>query len=47
VERNLNGISFAVANATGCLARVLADELAVQTAEEAVGLLARGARLGA
>jgi hypothetical protein len=47
VERNLNGISFAVANATGCLARVLADRPEVQTAEEAVGLLARGARLGA
>ncbi|MGE0157837.1 MAG: S8 family serine peptidase [Gemmatimonadales bacterium] len=40
VERNLNGISFAVANATGCLAHVLADQPAVRTAEEAVALLA-------
>jgi hypothetical protein len=40
VERNLNGISFAVANATGCLARALADRPEVRTAEEAVGVLA-------
>jgi hypothetical protein len=40
VERNLNGISFAVANATGCLARVLADRPEVRTAEEAVEVLA-------
>jgi hypothetical protein len=40
VTRNLNGISFAVANATGCLARALADRPDVRTAEEAVGLLA-------
>jgi hypothetical protein len=38
-ERNLNGISFAVANATGCLARVLADRPDVRTAEEAAELL--------
>jgi hypothetical protein len=38
-ERNLNGISFAVANATGCLARALADRPDVRTAKEAVGLL--------
>ena len=40
VARNLNGISFAVANATGCLARLLADRPEVRAAEEAVGLLA-------
>jgi subtilisin family serine protease len=40
VERNLNGISFAVANTTGCLARVLADQPEVTTAERAVELLA-------
>jgi len=39
VERNLNGISFAVANATGCLARVLAERPEVRTAAEAVGLV--------
>jgi hypothetical protein len=39
VERNLNGISFAVANATGCLARALADKPEVKTAKEAVELL--------
>jgi subtilisin family serine protease len=40
VERNLNGISFAVANATGCLASALAGEPDVRTAEAAVELLA-------
>jgi subtilisin family serine protease len=40
VERNLNGISFAVANATGCLARALAEGPEVRTAKEAVALLA-------
>ena len=40
VERNLNGISFAVANATGCLARLLSDRPDVRTADAAVGLLA-------
>lgn len=49
VERNLSGISFAVANATGCLARALADRPEVRTAEGAVEMLAatlrsRGAR---
>ena len=40
-ERNLNGISFAVANATGCLAAVLAGHGRVRSAAEAVELLAR------
>jgi hypothetical protein len=39
VELNLNGISFAVANATGCLARVLAERPEVRSAEKAVRLL--------
>jgi subtilisin family serine protease len=39
-ERNLNGISFAVANATGALAALLADHAEVCTAEEALALLA-------
>jgi len=44
-ERNLNGISFAVANATGCLAAALAEHPEVRTAAEAVRVLrAVGAR---
>ena len=38
-ERNLNGISFAVANATGCLAAALVEHPQVRTAHEAVALL--------
>ena len=38
--RALDGISFAVANATGCLASALAGEPDVRTAEAAVELLA-------
>ena len=38
-ERNLNGISFAVANVTGVLASVLAAHPDVHTAEEAVKLV--------
>jgi hypothetical protein len=38
-ERNLNGISFAVANATGCLAAALALRPDVRTADAAVALL--------
>lgn len=38
-ERNLNGISFAVANATGVLARVLAERPDMEGAEEAIELL--------
>ncbi|MDA0328039.1 MAG: S8 family serine peptidase [Gemmatimonadetes bacterium] len=38
-ERNLNGISFAVANATGALARALVDHPEVKTAEAAFELL--------
>jgi len=41
-ERNLNGISFAVANATGVLARRLAGAPEVRTAREAIGLLREG-----
>lgn len=37
-ERNLNGISFAVANATGCLAAALAERHDVRSAEGAVRL---------
>lgn len=40
-ERNLNGISFAVANATGCLAAALTDRGDVRTAGDALRLLAR------
>lgn len=43
-ERNLNGISFAVANATGVLARLLADRQDVRLAAEAVELLATSGR---
>lgn len=38
-ERNLNGISFAVANATGCLARALAESDQVRTADAALALI--------
>jgi hypothetical protein len=38
-ERNLNGISFAVANATGCLAAALAGRPEVRSAAGAVELL--------
>lgn len=38
-ERNLNGISFAVANVTGCLAALLAKHPEARTAAEAMGLL--------
>jgi len=38
-ERNLHGISFAVANATGCLAAALAYRGDVRTAAEAIALL--------
>lgn len=38
-ERNLNGISFAVANATGALARALVDHPEVKTAEAAFEVL--------
>jgi hypothetical protein len=38
-ERNLNGISFAVANATGVLARLLEGEPDVRTALDAVQLV--------
>ena len=42
-ERNLNGISFAVANVTGVLARVLAGAPDVRTADQAIQLLRRTA----
>jgi hypothetical protein len=38
-ERNLNGISFAVANATGCLAAALAEHPQVRAAADAVRVL--------
>ena len=38
-ERNFNGISFAVANVTGVLARLLDARPDVATAEEAIALL--------
>ena len=41
LERNLNGISFAVANACGVLARLLADQPEVRSATDAVELVAR------
>ncbi|MEX2465692.1 MAG: S8 family serine peptidase [Gemmatimonadota bacterium] len=41
MERNLNGISFAVANVSGVLARLLAVEPDVTTAAAAVDLLER------
>ena len=40
-ERNLHGISFAVANTSGVLARELAARPEVATAEEAMDLIAR------
>jgi len=40
-ERNLNGISFAVANATGVLARRLGEHPEVRSAEHAMELLRR------
>jgi hypothetical protein len=40
-ERNLSGISFAVANATGVLAALMEARPVVRTAEEAVELAAR------
>ena len=42
VERNLNGISFAVANVTGMLGRVVEGWGGVLTAEGCVGLLGSG-----
>jgi hypothetical protein len=45
-ERNLNGISFAVANATGELARLLAAEPAARTAADAFRVVGRGASVG-
>ena len=43
-ERNLNGISFAVANATGVLARLLAEEPDVRAAAGVIELVAAEAR---
>ena len=40
VERNFNGISFAVANATGILARLLEEEPEIRRAEEVMQRLA-------
>ena len=42
VEGNLNGISFAVANVTGMLARVAEGWGGVLTAEGCVGVLGSG-----
>ena len=42
LERNLSGISFAVANATGVLAAMLVDKPFVRRAEEAIELLRAG-----
>lgn len=39
-ERNFNGISFAVANATGVLAALLAERPGIREAEEAIAALA-------
>lgn len=39
-ERNFNGISFAVANATGVLAALLAERPEIREAEEAIAALA-------
>lgn len=41
-QRNLNGISFAVANTTGVLARLMAEDPGIRTSEEALAALARG-----
>ena len=43
-ERNLNGISFAVANATGLLARLIAGHAGVTSAAAAIDLLRRSPR---
>jgi len=45
-ERNLNGISFAVANATGVLARLLAEAPEVRHAGEAIALVSASASAG-
>lgn len=47
LERNLNGVSFAVANASGLLATALANVPEARTAELAVDLLERRGDLGA
>ena len=47
VERNLNGVSFAVANTSGILAAVLAHSPETRTADAAVDLLERSGDLGA
>ena len=39
VERNLHGISFAVANATGLIARVLRDEPDVRSTTAVIDLV--------
>jgi len=39
VEQNLHGISFAVANATGLIARMIADDPEVRTADAVIALL--------
>jgi subtilisin family serine protease len=41
-ERNMHGISFAVANATGILARLLAEHPEVRTSAEALALVRSG-----
>jgi hypothetical protein len=40
MERNLSGVSFAVANATGLLARVLELEPGLRTAADVLGWIA-------
>ena len=40
LDRNLNGISFAVANVTGVIARLLEDAPDVQVVEDVVALVA-------
>jgi hypothetical protein len=45
-ERNMHGISFAVANATGVLARLLGGEPDVRTARDALAVLERGGEDG-
>lgn len=45
-ERNLNGISFAVANATGALARLMEGADAVRSADEAMDLVGAGTTSG-
>lgn len=39
VDQNLHGISFAVANATGVIARTIADEPSIRTADEVLEVL--------